>query len=118
MIFFSKYDKSFGYGLVYGTEKMEKLMTGSNQDWYNFKRTLIDHITCSSIRSSGQVHLKAKQFAVKEKKKIAKSVEINTNLVATAMTVNKNKGANSSYETTVALMSFSGANIGDIGHGR
>ena len=47
---------------------------------------------------------------------IAHSIEINTNLIAAAITVNKTKSAASSYETIVGLMAFSGAKIGDIGH--
>ena len=73
---------------------------------------------CSSIRSAGQVHLKAKQFAVKEHKMIAQSIEININLIAAALIVNKTKSAATSYETIVALMAFTRAKIGDIGHGR
>ena len=104
--------------MTYESEKAEKLMTGSNQAWYNFKSCLIQHISCSSIKSAGQVHLQAKQYAVKENKKIAQSIEINTNLIAAAITVNKTKSAATSYKTIVALMAFSGSKIGDIGHGR
>ena len=104
--------------MIYKSEKSEKLMTGSNQDWYSFKRDLVEHISCSSIRSAGQVHLDAKQYSVNVKKKTAKSIEINTNLIAAAITVNKTKSAALSYETIVGLMGFCGANIGDIGHGR
>ena len=102
--------------MTYDSEKAEKLMTGSNQNWYNLKSNLIEHISCNSIRSAGQLHLKAKHYAVKEKKLIAHSIEINTNLIAAAITVNKTKSAASSYETIVGLMAFSGAKIGDIGH--
>ena len=117
---FRKYNQSWGHGMSYESEKAEKLMTGSNQAWYDFKRCLIEHISCSSIKSAGQVHLKAKQYAVKENKMIAQSIEINTNLIAAAIAVNKTKSAatSTSYETIFALMAFSGSKIGDIGHGR
>ena len=69
MFYYSKSDKSIGHGLVYESEKTENLMTGSNQVWYTFKGFLIDHITCNSIHSSGQDHLKAKQYAVKKEEK-------------------------------------------------
>ena len=47
-------------GMIYKSEKSEKLMTGSNQDWYSFKRDLVEHISCSSVRSAGQVHLEVR----------------------------------------------------------
>ena len=104
--------------MIYDDEKIQKLMTGSNQDWYNFKQSLIEHISCHPSKSAGQFHLKAKQYAVKEKKRQARICEVDSNLVAAAIAVCKMKAAASSYETMVCLLSFCGAEIGDIGHGR
>ncbi len=104
--------------MVYCKEKTTKLITGSNQDWYNLKKSLIEHISCHPTRSSGQTHLKAKQYVLKERKRHAKCCDINNNIIAAAIAVCKMKAAASSYETMVELLSFCGAEIGDICHGR
>ena len=60
-------NSSWGHGLTCERQKTEHLMAGGNQQSYSFKNALIEHIGCSSIRSGGQEHFKAKQHAMKER---------------------------------------------------
>ena len=70
---------------------MEALVTGGNQHWFNLKRSLIDHVSCSQIRSGGQEHFKAKQYEIRERKRDAENVKVITNLVSAAIQVCKMK---------------------------
>ena len=103
---------------MYEKEKAQCLMAGKNQLWYHFKSALIEHIGCSSSRSGGQEHFKAQQYAIKEKETKARLVDVNTNLVSAGIQVCKMKAASSAYETMVGFLSFCGADVGNIGHGR
>ncbi len=93
-------------------------MSGSNQHWFSFKSTLVEHFRCSLIRSGGQEHFNAKQYAIKEKRRVARNTEVNTNLVSAAVEVCKMKSAASHYENMIGFLSFCGADVGYIGHGR
>ena len=97
---------------------MEALVSGGNQDWYNFKRALTDHVSCSSIRSGGHEHFKAKQYEIKERKRNAQNLKVNTNLVSAAIQVCKMKAAALNYENMIGFLSFCGSDVGAIGHGR
>ena len=83
----TKSNSSWG-GLVYAKDKTEAIMDGGNQTWYSFKNSIIEHLGCSSLRSSGQEHYKANQFALKEKKTQKKIKDINI-LVSAAIHVCK-----------------------------
>ncbi len=109
---------SWSTGIVYSKEKMVKLIAGSNQEWYNFKQSLTEHLNCHPTRSSGQSHLKAKQYVLGKRKKHARCCETNNNIIAAAISTCKMKASALSYESMLGLMSFCGANVGDIGHGR
>ena len=111
-------NSSWGAGLVYAKEKTEAIMAGSNQTWYSFKNSLIEHLGCSSLRSGGQEHYKAKQFTLKEKKMQMKTREINTTLVSAAIHACKSKAAGMAYEKQVGFLAYAGVNVGNIGHGR
>ena len=93
-------------------------MAGGNQQWYHFKNAVIEHIGCSSSRSSGQEHFKAQQFAIKEREIKARFLNVNTNLVSAGIQVCKMKSAALAYETMVGFLSSCGADVGNIGHGR
>ena len=97
---------------------MVKLIAGSNQEWYNFKQSLAEHFSCHPTGSSGQSHLKAKQYVLGKRKRHARCCEANNNIIAAAISTCKMKAAASSYESMVGSMSFCGANVGSIGHGR
>ena len=111
-------NSSWGHGLTYERQKTEHLMAGGNQQWYSFKNALIEHIGCSSIRSGGQEHFKAKQHAMKERKIQARNMDVNTNLFSAGIQVCKMKAAGMAYETMVSFLSSCGADVGNIGHGR
>jgi hypothetical protein len=99
-------------------EKTEKLMNGKDQQWYSLKNDLIENLGCSSIRSGGQEHFKAKKYSMKEQKAQKRITDVNTNLVSAAIQVCKMKSAGLSYEHLIGFLSACGADIGDIGHGR
>ena len=46
-IFIDSTSHCSGTGLIFEAEKIEALVAGGNQHWYNFKRSLTDHISCS-----------------------------------------------------------------------
>ena len=102
----------------YDKSKTDLLLQGSNQVWYHFKQALKEHVNCSSKRSGGQVHLKAKQFAVSMKKKETERMNTNANVVAAALETCKMKSAALSFESLLGLVSFCGSDIGNIGHSR
>jgi hypothetical protein len=110
---------SWGNGLTYNAENTKKLMSGENQIyWYSFKESLSEHLSCHPHRSGGQFHLKAKQYqAIQKKKKIAQ-VNSNMTVVSAGIEVCKMKAAGSTFENMIGLLSFCGANVGNIGHGR
>ncbi len=110
--------ESWGNGIQYDKSKTDLLLQGSNQIWYHFKQVLKEHVNCSSKRSGGQMHLKAKQFAVSMKKKETECINTNANVVAAALETCKMKSAALSFESLLALVSFCGSEIGNIGHGR
>ena len=97
---------------------MEALVAEGNQHWYNFKRSLTDHISCSSIRSGGHEHFKAKQYEIRERKRNAENIKINTNLVSAAIQVCKMKAPALNYESMIGFLSFCGSDVESIGHGR
>ena len=97
---------------------MEALIRGGNQNWFNFKRSLIDHVSCSQIRSGGQEHFKAKQYEIRERKRNAQNIKVNTNLVSAAIQVCKMKAAALNYENIIGFLSFCGSDVGSLGHGR
>lgn len=79
---------------------------------------MVEHLCCSSLRSGGQEHFRAKQHVLKEKKFLKKSKEINTTLVGAAIQVCRMKAAGMAYERLIGFLSLVGANVGNIGHGR
>ena len=93
-------------------------MNGGNQQWFSFKNSLIEHVGCSSSCSGGQEHFKAKQHAMKDEKMNERNMAINTNLVSAAIQICKMKAAGLGYETIVGFLSYCGADVGNIGHGR
>lgn len=104
--------------MIYEGEKTEALISGGNQAWFSFKGALTDYVGCSSIRSGGQEHFKAKQHEISERKRNAGNDKVNTNLVSVAIQVCKMKAAALSYETMIGFLSFCGSDVGSIGHGR
>lgn len=111
-------NSSLGVGLIYDKNKTESFMAGGNQHWYCFKNCMIEHLGCSSTRSGGQEHFKAKQHAIKENKMKERNMNVNINLVSAAIQVCKIKSAGMSYETMVGFLSACGADVGNVGHGR
>ena len=109
---------SWAGGLIYEKQKTEALMAGRNQHWYSFKNAMIEHIGCSSLRNGGQEHFKAKQQMMVEKKKKRRVMDVNTNLISSAIQVCKMKAAGMSFESMVGFLSSCGADVGNIGHGR
>ena len=95
----------WGVGLIYDKNKTESFMAGGNQHWYCFKNCMIEHLGCSSTRSGGQEHFKAKQHAIKENKMKERNMNVNINLVSAAIQVCKIKSAGMSYETMVGFIS-------------
>ena len=93
-------------------------MQGSAQEWYSFKSRLYEHLSCSSTRNGGNFHMKSLQHQLKEKRRNARNVDVNVNLVAAGIEVCKIKSAGLSYESLVAFLSFCQADVGNIGHGR
>mgnify|MGYP002803991543 CR=1 FL=1 len=102
----------------YDKSKTDMLLQGSNQVWYHFKQALKEHVNYSSKRSGGQMHLKAKQFAVAMKKKETESMNTNANVVGAGLETCKMKSAALSFESLLVLVTFCGSDIGNIGHGR
>lgn len=103
---------------MYAKEKTEAIMVGGNQTWYSFKKSMIEHLGCSSLRSGGQEHYKAKKFALKEMKMQKKITGINTTLVSAAIHTCKIKAAGMAYERMVGFLSYAGVDVGNLGHGR
>lgn len=93
-------------------------MSGNNQQWYSVKSALIEHLGCSSIRSGGQEHFKAKKYSMEQQRTQKRINDVNTNLVSAAIQSCKMKSAGLSYEHLIGLLSACGADIGNIGHGR
>ena len=102
----------------YTKSKTDLLLQGSNQVWYHFKQGLKEHVNCSSKQSGGQVHLKAKQFAVSMKKKETEHMNTNAKVAAAALETCKMKSAALSFKSLLGLVSFCGSDIGNIGHSR
>lgn len=92
-------------------------MKGGNQQWFSYKNALNEHVGCSSTRSGGQDHFRAKQYAIKEANIKARNMAVNTNLVSAAIQVCKMKAAGLAYETMVGFLSSCGADVGNTGHG-
>ena len=76
---------------------------------------MIEHIGCSSLRNGGQEHFKAKQQMMVEKRRV---MDVNTNLISSAIQVCKVKAAGMSFESMVGFLSSCGVDEGNIGHGR
>lgn len=110
--------QSWSTGHIYDFAKSENLMRGKNQQWFSFKHSLIEHYSCSTTRSAGQEHFKAKQFEIREKRLLGRNTQINFNLMSAAITVCKTKAAALQYETMVGLLSLCEADVGDLCHGR
>ncbi|CAB4015691.1 Hypothetical predicted protein [Paramuricea clavata] len=89
------------------------MMNGKDRQWYSLKNALIEHVGCSSIRSGGQEHFKAKKYSMKEQNTQKRITDVNTNLVNTTIQVCKMKTARLSYEHLIGFLSACG---GDIGH--
>ena len=83
--------RTWGSEIIFDTKKTELLITGGSQTWYSFKMPLREHLLFSSMRSGGQVHLKAKQHHLKPLQHESKRLDINTNVVASAFEVFKIK---------------------------
>lgn len=62
--------------------------------------------------------MKSLQHQLKEKRRNARNVDVNVNLVAAGIEICKIKAAGLSYESLVAFLSFCQADVGNIGHGR
>ncbi|MEO0684576.1 MAG: hypothetical protein AAFY76_05890 [Cyanobacteria bacterium J06649_11] len=110
--------ETWGVGLHYDDSKTDLLTEGGNQLWYSFKNSLKDHLNCSSLRSSGHIHLKAKQYQMAKLKTDEKKLDACANIVAAALEACKTKAAALSFEHLLGLISFCGGEIGSIGHGR
>jgi len=67
---------TFGSGLLYNKSKTEQLMAGKNQYWYSFKNQLLEHFGCITTKGEGNVHFKAKQFELKDKKQKQSQLQI------------------------------------------
>lgn len=109
---------TFGVGLVYNADKAELLYDGGNQTWYSFKDAIIDHLCCHPTRNAGQCHLKAKIFKNKQQREERVRMDTNMNVVSAGLQVIKMKAAGLQFESMVALLTFCGSNVGNIGHGR
>ena len=73
---------------------------------------------CSSLRNGGQEHFKAKQQMMVGKKKKRRVMDVNTNLISSAIQVCKMKAAGMSFEFMIGFLSSCGVDVGNIGHGR
>ena len=94
------------------------LLSGGNQIWYSFKSSLIEHLKYHLTRSGGQFHFKAKQFEYKTKKLENETIQANTIVVSAAIEVAKMKTAALSFEHFLGFLTFSGVDVGNIGHSR
>ena len=103
---------------MFEMKKTECLINGAHQQWYSLKNSMIEDLGCSSIRTGGQEHSKAKKYAMKEQKTQKRNKDVNTNLVSAAIQICKMKSAGMSYESLIGFLSACGADIGNIGHGR
>ena len=105
-------------GFFYDKEKSDLLISGGNQTWYRFKKSMIEHLSCDAKRSAGQAHFQSSKFQLKQRKKENALVKINTNVVSAAIHICKSKSSALSFESQIALLSFCGAEVGNICHGR
>ena len=110
--------KSLALGLILTEERKLKCIAGHNQDWYRFKKTLIDHISCTSSKNGGDQHLQG-LIAQKRRDKRNKTIlNVVCAQLKAALTVVKIKSANLHSEDLIGLLYSSGANVGNLGHGR
>ena len=109
---------TFGNGILYTENRKEKLLSGGNQCWYNFKSSLQEHLGCNSERNGGKFHFKSKQYEVKMKKSEEKLLHANIAVVSAGIEACKVKTIARSFESLVAFLSFCGVDVGNIGHGR
>ena len=114
----STYNRAWGQGNKYGVDKTKKLVSGKNQEWYSLKNNLIEHMSCSSIRSGGQFHATALQFMLKEKQKMAKQMSTTVNIVSAGIEVCKMKAAALHFESILSFLAFCQTDVGNIGHSR
>ena len=64
-----KYSGSLSSGLLLSTEKTESLMTGGNQYWYEIKRCIKQHLSCTGDHS--KLHFEALQHQVAVNKRVS-----------------------------------------------
>eukprot|EP00794_Sanderia_malayensis_P018378 gene18378-20229_t len=114
----SSTNKTWGQGNKYGESKTESLVSGKNQEWYGLKSNLIEHMSCSSMRSGGQFHAAALQHMLKEKQKKTKHMSVTVNIVSAAIEVCKMKAAAVQFESMLSFLSYCQTDIGNIGHSR
>lgn len=109
---------SLGNGLDYFGEKQQKLIKGKHQSWYGLKSCLQEHLGCHPTRSGGQIHFKAKQYEMKMKRAAKEHLQASVVVVSSAVEICKIKSAAQSHESLIVFLSFCGADVGNIGHGR
>ena len=108
----------WGNGITYDSSKTEKLVSGENQVWYSFKQNLLDHLSCNPTRSGGNFHMKAKEYEIMEEKRKKEALNTNVNIVSAGIEICKMKASGSAFEDMISFLSFCGAEVGSIGHGR
>ena len=110
--------RSLALGLVINQEKKSRYIEGHNQEWYRFKKTLTDHVSCTSSRHGGNQHLQgliSKKRRDKQNQTILNAV---CSQLKAALTTVKMKSASLHYEDLIGLLHSCGSNVGNLGHGR
>lgn len=97
---------------------MELFQKGKNQDWYSFKSALCEHMSCSSIRSGGQLHMSALQHKFQVERRALRNNSVIINIINAGIEVCKMKAAATHFESVITLLSICQADVGNLGHGR
>ena len=109
---------TFSTGIALNKDKVEALVLGHNQTWYNYKRMILDHVECSTTRNWGLSHYRA-LVAQKQISKIYEKLKlVMSNQLHAALTVVKTKTASLHYENMIGLLSSCGSEVGNLGHGK
>ena len=86
-----KYSGSLSSSLLLPHDKIESVMNGGNQCWYEIKRCVNQHVNCSGDHL--KLHFNALQHQAATKKRDARGTRVAENLVKSAWSVIKSKSA-------------------------
>ena len=110
--------KSLALGIIVLKEKMLNYIEGHHQDWYRFKITLLDHVSCTSSKHGGSQHLQGVIAKKRRDKKDKTILNVVSNQLKAALTIVKIKSAALHYEDLIGLLHSTGSNVGNLGHSR